>query len=163
MLSLVNDCTNYQQVRFCEKLHSLRPISLEFRPKTVHWYWGDTGTGKTKAAVTESLELANGSEENIWVAGDSSKWFDGYHGQRIAIIDDIRAKNWSYDTLLRLLDGYSRRVEIKGGFTEFNPEVVFITASYPPDRTYAGTLEHHGSIEQLERRLTDIVEFVKET
>jgi len=153
--TVINDCSNFQQIRFTEKLHGYQSVSHTYKKKEVNWLYGDTGTGKTKKAYQTCPE---GDTYHC----DTSKWFDGYDGQKYAIIDEIRAKNWSYDSMLKLLDGYDRRVPVKGGFTIWKPEIVYITGPLSPQATYGGTLEHHGSIDQLLRRLTSIKECTKE-
>ncbi len=90
------------------------------------------------------------------------QWFDGYWGQKYAIIDEIRAKNWPYDLMLRLLDGYQVRLPIKGGFTIWKPEIIYITSPLHPRHLYKGQLEYNvdGGIDQLLRRITTITELV---
>ncbi len=153
--SIVADCNNYTQIRFVEKLVSYRPISHDYKPKTVHWLYGSTGCGKTKKAM---LKCPEGDTYHA----TTGQWFNGYEGQGHVIIDELRAKNWSYDLMLRLLDGYDLRVPNKGGFTIWTPHTIWITTPLDPQATYAGTLKYHGSIEQLLRRVTNIVECEKE-
>ena len=92
----------------------------------------------------------------------SLQWFDGYFGQTHVIIDEFRAKCCPYNKLLGLLDGYQRQVPVKGSFTYWKPEVIYITAPLSPAETYAGQLEFHGSIDQLLRRITKIKNFEDE-
>lgn len=143
------DVENYQQLKFVEGLQKYCAVSHEFNKKEVIWLYGDTGTGKTKRAMTECP-----SGETFHAL--NGKWFDGYQGQKFVIIDELRAKNFPYDMLLKLLDGYQLRVEVKGSTVVWKPEVVYITTCYDPQRTYSGTLEHHGSIDQLLRRISKL-------
>lgn len=150
ILEILPLCENFQQIRYVEKLLTYRPISLDYSPREVHWYWGPTGTGKTRTAVQAC------PKENTYIAR-SARWFDGYYGQTHVIIDDLRAKNWPYVDMLQLLDGYEVRVENKGGHTIWKPRVVYITAPLLPEAMYPLTYEkNEGGIDQLLRRITEI-------
>ena len=129
----------------------------EYKKRLVMWFHGDTGEGKTKTA----LEIAKQYYDNsYWMSSDSLKWFDGYRGQKVAIIDDFRKgmlSDWSF--LLRLLDGYNLLVQIKGGFTTWNPELIIITSPATPEQAFKwtnkeGEEQQWDKQEQLTRRIT---------
>lgn len=123
-------------------------IEKESKPiPTVLWYWGSTGTGKTREAYS--------LYPDAWFSGENLKWFDGYTGQSAVIIDDFRGDFCTFHWLLRILDRYPIRVPIKGGFVNWIPKVIIITAPHPPSRIYT-TVE---DIAQLTRRITTIKEF----
>ena len=127
-----------------------------YKKKLVLWFKGDTGEGKTRSAV----ELAERYSLNWWMSNESLKWFDGFEGQQVAIIDEFRKTmltDWSY--LLRLLDGYSLFVQVKGGFTKWNPKIVVITTPASPEECFSwvdkdGQTKDWDRMEQLIRRLT---------
>ncbi len=154
LTTIILDCPTYNIMRMVEKLASYRQPTKVYDKRTVHWFWGETGKGKTKMAY-EMVE-----EGNFWLSNDH-QWFDGYDGQEIALIDELRAKNWPYSLMLKLLDGYPLRLPVKGGFTIWEPKVIIITTPFPPEKTYAGTAENvDGGIQQLIRRITNIREFI---
>jgi len=154
---IVDLCDNYQQIRFAEKLYSYKQPSTEYIVKEVYWYWGPTGTGKTREAVDRC------PKDNIYICRQS-RWMDGYWGQSHVIFDDLRAKNFPYVDMLNLLDGYEERREIKGSHTLFRPKVVYVTAPLPPEKTYPMTFEkNEGGIDQLLRRITEIKEFFEKS
>ncbi len=157
---LLYRCKNYQQAKFVQLLRSVAETSLDFTQMEVHWYHGKAGTGKTRSAY-EALRRHKAEGMTCYIANQSSAWFDGYCEQDVVLIDELRAKNWPYDTMLNLLDGYEERVQIKGGHTIWCPKIVYITAPLSPEATYAGTLQYQGGIDQLRRRLTDIKCFDK--
>lgn len=138
-------------------------IQSKFESKEVHWYWGPTGTGKTKTAWDEALRKY--SKDDIWISNSNDQWFDGYNGQRCAIIDDLRSSSWRFDFLLRLLDRYPMQVAVKGGFRKWQPVEVFITAPGQPRELYRNheTGEPYDHIEQLERRISELREFERGT
>lgn len=141
-----------------------------FEKKIVEWYYGETGTGKTKEAWARARDFTGIEEEDdrileeVWISNESSKWFDGYHGQTVAILDDIRPGNWDFSTMLRLLDRYPLQVPIKGGYTRWIPKLIIITAPAEPRELYSNheTKEPYDGIEQLERRIDRTREFIKE-
>ncbi len=156
IISILSDTANNQQFRFIQNIRAIKPISKEYNQREVYWYHGKTGTGKTRKAYAES-------SEDYWLANLDGQWFDGYTGQKDVIIDDIRAKQWPYVLLLRLLDGYKLRLPIKCGHTVWEPERVWITSPLPPQTLFAGQLQFNGSIDQLLRRITQIMVFTLDT
>lgn len=127
-----------------------------YKKKLILWFKGATGEHKTRTAVEIAARYF---DNDYWMSNDTLKWFDGYHGQRVAIIDDFRKTmltDWSY--LLRLLDGYSLCVQIKGGFEIWKPEVIIITSPGSPEEAFQwinknGETEEWDKQEQLTRRL----------
>lgn len=152
MRTVAMDCCNLQQLRYIEAIHKYVPLGTQFRRKEVYWIHGPTGVGKTRAAIEEV------HPDDWWMANRTSEWFDGYCGQSDVVIDEIRAKNWPYDLMLLLLDGRDRYVPIKGGFTLWNPRTVYITGPLSPEATYHGQLQYQGKIDQLQRRLTAVID-----
>ncbi len=87
-------------------------------------------------------------------------WFDGMDGHTLILMDDFdgRYSKLSLSFLLRLLDRYPRRVEIKGNFTWWLPDIVYITTNIGPDQWY----NFHGRTQQvsaLRRRIHYILDF----
>ena len=136
--------------------HTKKPV-----PK-IYWFYGDTGSGKTKGAV----EFAESFKKEYWISHGDDKWYDGYYGQEVAILDDIRASTWSFSNLLRLTDRYPYQVPIKGGYVWWLPKYIIITAPSRPEEVYKNhsTGEAWDGIEQLIRRITEkrIVAFPRE-
>lgn len=115
----------------------------------IKWYWGPTGTGKSKAAFEEA-------GEDAYVHNMSTgKWFDGYEGQENVIFDDMRKDTFKYHELLRLFDRYPMTVEIKGGRAQWAPKVIWVTAPVPPDKMY----DTREDIQQLLRRVDVVKHF----
>jgi len=155
---IIKDCPSYNVMRMIEKLFSYKAPSTVFLKKEVLWFWGLTGKGKTKRAY--DIVKAKEDPTSFWIATDH-QWFDGFDGQEVAIIDELRAKDWPYSLMLRLLDGYELRIPVKGGFRIWNPKMIIITTPFLPETTYVGTMEYvDGGIDQLLRRITRIREFI---
>lgn len=117
----------------------------------VHVYWGAPGTGKTRIAADKF------GVENIFTLsfGDGcsgSIWWDGYQSQDIIVIDDYSGE-FNYRFLLRFLDRYPVRLQIKGGYTFRVATKIYITSNCRPEQWHR--LE---PFEPLRRRITSITE-----
>lgn len=110
----------------------------------VHVFWGKTGTGKTRFVMDQI------QDSDLWTPGDY-KWFDGYHGQKIVLLDDYRGE-YKLQMLLKLLDRYPMQVPIKGGFTQWSPTKVYITSNCHPNDWYP--LADRYSISAMFRRFS---------
>ncbi len=121
------------------------------RPK-VYWISGPTGTGKSKYVVDKV------GVDNLYISSNGLKWFDGYNNQSSVLFDDFRASHIDVSYLLRLLDGYPVRVEVKGSSRQFNAHVIYITSPYGYDQVYDWGTIGENSI-QLARRIYKIMEF----
>lgn len=116
----------------------------------VKWYWGPTGTGKTRAAFEEA-----GSEAYFKMS--DNKWWDGYEGQEAVIVDDYRRDFSTFASLLRLFDRYPLRVEAKGGSVQFVAKTIWITSPKDPRATWEGRTEEE--LGQLLRRIDEVRHF----
>lgn len=122
-------------------------------PREILWYWGESGSGKTRAAYEFDEDLLS-----IQAAPGGRVWFDGYENQKTILFDDLRPDSIKFDKLLRLLDRYTQQEEIKGGHVWANYDNVIITSIIrPEDWPCDGT-----GITQLLRRLTVTREFKNE-
>lgn len=115
-------------------------------------HYGIAGSGKTRRVYdTNNMEdifrLPMSSDKNIW--------FDGYHGQKVLILDDC-VKRFKYHDLLNYLDIYPLTLPTKGGHAECRWEKVYITHTDPPERWYTMFDD------QLDRRIKEIWFFDKE-
>lgn len=136
-----------QHIQHFEKIQKYL-IKPRNRKPYVVWIHGRSGTGKTKWAFDH---FGN----DIYIK-DGTKWWDGYCGQNCVVLDDFRSANMSFDNLLRLLDRYPCKVEIKGGYIEFTSNVIIITTPKDHISTYFNKLEE--DITQLCRRIDKIID-----
>lgn len=141
----------YQAYLHARAMYSNRPPSRNWKTK-VYWLWGPTGCGKTSTAVDMC------GDNRVWISGDNLKWFDGYQMEKYVVIDDFRGHLVDWSFLLRLLDRYPQRVPVKGGYVDWCPEVIFITAPLAPKVLYNDFCEKSGEdVHQLIRRIDEII------
>lgn len=135
-----------RHIKFFDRYVSSIAQPRDFKTK-VNWYWGPTGTGKSRLAA---LQAGDGA---YWK--NDTKWWCGYQSHENVIIDDMRAGHFTFNALLRLLDRYPLKVELKGATVEFVARTVWITCPYHPEKLY----EEREDIAQLIRRIDNVREF----
>lgn len=146
---------------FHRGLHALQTAFLlrstpVFSSISVISLWGPTWTGKTRLAIELGSRLYGDKEVYIMNRSNSDNtWFDGYMGEKVIIFDDftgwIRAC-----VLLRLCDGYRKRIEIKSGFTVARWELAIFTSNSSPHHWYKEEL--HALMAPMLRRINYCVE-----
>lgn len=136
--------------RYRNGLKDLESLALKKEAKTwrnvdVTVLWGEAGSGKTRKAVEE--------DDYYLVTVTKNQWWDGYNGQKTIIIDDYYG-DWSWNFLLRVLDGYICQLPIKGGFTYALWTKVIITSNVPPPYWYPNQRDYA----PLMRRIKKVAE-----
>ena len=156
---------NFTELRHLDYIRSLYNNAWpNFQKRRVYWFYGGTGTGKTR----EAWEILTAAYErsDIWCnSGKMDPFFLGYTGQQGVILDDFRPGTIRFEMLLRILDGYPVIVNIKGGQTEWLAKTIIITAPTQPTEMYVNreTGQEWDHLDQLIRRIDDIREFTEDT
>lgn len=115
----------------------------------VFWYFGGTGSGKSRACAAEAPDA-------YWKA-PTDYWWCGYNADEVVVIDDYRCDFCKFSELLRLFDRYPLRLQIKGGHCQFMAKRIYVTAPFHPVKMWATRSAE--DMQQLVRRLTCVKEF----
>lgn len=126
-------------------LQLVRPIPERNFKTEVFYYWGPPGSGKSRKALEQARLLSN----NIYYK-PRGLWWDGYEQHDSVIIDDFYG--WiKYDEMLKIMDRYPYKVQIKGGFQEFTSKQIFITSNIDTCDLYKF---HNFNPEAFDRRIS---------
>ncbi|AXL65919.1 replication-associated protein [Longjawed orbweaver circular virus 2] len=106
-----NFITKYQQILQKPRDHETIGVTIT----------GPTGTGKTG-------QIRYNYDINDLYFKPHGPWWDGYTNQPVVVFDEFYSW-YPYGELLRVLDRYPLKVPIKGGFVEFNSEIVYFTSN----------------------------------
>lgn len=121
-------------------------------------FYGKTGTGKSLLAKTIG-ELFFEGDIYHWTG---ERWFDGYVGQRMVIMDEFEGapeQGIGSARFKQLFDHYPTCVPNKGGFFNWDPEVVVITSNVRPEHWFRKEPSIEGLQDQINRRITYQQEF----
>ncbi|AIX11623.1 capsid [Bat associated cyclovirus 12] len=129
-----------------EYIRTVMPIKERDFKTEVYYYWGPPGSGKSKRALEEAKQRGT----SIYYK-PRGLWWDGYQQHDCVIIDDFYG--WiKYDEMLKIMDRYPYKVQIKGGFEEFTSKYIWITSNVDTDDLY----KFIGyKTDALERRITN--------
>lgn len=97
-------------------------------PPTVRLYYGAPGTGKTRMAMSSY------SSGEVYIHEPGSRWFDGYDGHNVMVLDDFAGSSSGFrlDYTLRLLDRYPLRLPIKGSHVPLMAIEIILTTNIHP-------------------------------
>lgn len=143
---------SYKLLRESKLLYELDKIVVpEYMPKQCFWIYGKTGIGKSRWVRTNFPGQFYEKPQN--------KWWDGYTGQKVVLLDDFDLKGECLGHYLKIWgDCYSFTAEVKGGTIRPVIEYFIITSQYlPRDIFCQGTDEAKWDNElrlAIERRFT---------
>ena len=123
---------HYKTLRCIQKDFGVRADDMEAPSdwKGILWIYGEPGTGKSR------FVRENWSREDIYDK-TLNKWFDGYNGEKIVLLDDFGKESACLGGhLKRWGDRYSFPAEIKGGKMDIRPERIVVTSNYHPDEIW---------------------------
>lgn len=116
----------------------------------VFWYWGPTGTGKSRK-VSEEVPV-----DAYWKSPEHS-WWDGYYGQEVVVLDDYRCDFCKFSQLLRIFDRYPLQVQVKGSTVQFLAKKIYVTSPRAPLEMWEN--RNAEDLNQLARRIEHVLHF----
>lgn len=121
--------------------------------RTVHWFYGETGTGKSREAAAGGAHFLN-RQGGFW---------SSYNGEPVVCFDDLRPTDIGKADLLRLLDRYPYELNIKGRTEWWSAHTIYITTPMTPAEFWDRMKSDGGDkVGQLLRRITHVREFTIE-
>lgn len=140
---------------YCQYRNGLKDIAAHYtqkqipkwRPVEVILLTGPTRCGKTRMAMEEADYKIQGSE---------MQWWDGYDGEETILIDEYN-NNVEIDKMLAFLEGYKKRLGVKGGHCWAQWNKIYITTNLRIDQLHANAKSAHR--EALFARFSKIVDF----
>lgn len=118
------------------------------------WLWGPSGTGKSEFAYKDFNPLTHYNKPL------EDRWWDGYTGQEIVILNEFRGNHMTLSNLLALVDRWPMSVQVRNREpVPFLAKKVIITSSMHPREIYESAILRGDSYKQIERRF-DIIECV---
>ncbi len=157
----LHDIVDADPVEAALSHRALEWLALKMQPPRtekpwVVWCYGESGTGKTYA-VFHDPQVGIGA---YWHVCASFKWWTGYHGQDVTVLEELRPSHIPLNGLLRLFDFVPLLVETKGGHVQQRSKMMYVTTPQPPTTFYKnedGCMDE--SITQLRRRVDCVLRF----
>lgn len=142
-----------QAMKMAQSLY-LRRKGNQFRHVKVTVLVGGAGVGKSRWP----LDKHGYADTFILTKDEGQVWWDGYEGQSVLVLDDFHTDwNLRWTTMLRWLDGYPMRLNVKGTSAWACFTHVYITSNLPMQLWYP---EKEGAQrEPLMRRIDEIIEW----
>ena len=111
---------------------------------------GDSGVGKTSQAKLMAVQR----NLSYYISSGSNDILDGYQGQEVLILDDLRPSSLGLSDLLKLLDPHTAS-SVKSRYSNkiLECQLIIITTTKPIDTFFATVFENEDeSVIQLKRR-----------
>lgn len=145
-----------EYIKYNRGIEKLFDINSEKRNWLMEIYiiWGKPGIGKTKY-VWDKYGI-----DNVY-AKSPGKWWDGYQGEDVVLIDDFdpeHSHELVFDYWLKLFDRYPFRIEKKGSSCEFNSKKIYITSNFDPELWFHDRKNKNA----FKRRITEVIHMTKD-
>lgn len=129
----------------CRKLRQVNPPTLP--TLNGKWYYGPSGTGKSKKA----REMYPGLYDKLL-----NKWWDNYDNEDVVLLDDLGhfAAPKMGPALKRWADHYPFRAEVKNGSMVIRPQMIIVTSQYTIEELFPNDVELQTA---LNRRFETVV------
>lgn len=128
----------------------------------VHVRWGEPQVGKSRY-IYEKHRAEDIYEVNTGDGSNKSLWWDAYRGHEVILINDFDGTEISWKYMLRLLDRYPFRMQVKGGYVWKLAKYIYITANDPPERWYPAHNHHLKALMDRFTTVTEVKEYVAPT
>jgi len=129
--------------------HTVKRIRQDYQPKSKdlenvcgEWIVGAPNTGKSYTARAENKDQ--------YFVKPCNKWWDGYQGEAVVILDDFEMDHRCLGHYLKIwADRYAFPAEMKGTTVNLRPQKIVVTSNYTIGQIFGGLPD---MISALERR-----------
>lgn len=135
-----------EYLRYYDRLLRLRVReSCILDELTNEWWWGPTGTGKSRRVWQEYPDH---------FPKQLNKWWDGYQNEEVVVIEEWAPKNEMTASGLKIwADRYPFSCEVKGGsIRRIRPRKIIVTSNYSMEQCF----ERVEDLEPLKRRFKEV-------
>lgn len=140
-----------QYYNIVNKINTLENNRLDanqsYKNIKVIYYWGLSGSGKTRTAIEYIKKNGGIYDEVKFVNG----FWNGIGGSDIALYDDFRDSHMSPSEFINFIDYYIHNLNIKGGNIKNNYKTILITSIQDPH--YLWPTDNNESSKQWLRRM----------
>lgn len=152
---ILTNCTDDKTARMLENRYKrlLKRNAKAWREVKVIYVEGKAGSGKTRVAM-ETYPRAFRAD----VSEHTTFPFNGYNGEKVLILDELRPGVFSHAELMQILDGYKLNLNIKYGQINAMWETVIITTAMPLMEWYKDKTDKKGQDnrrDQFMRRISE--------
>ena len=131
-----------EQIKIYEYIHQKYRKAEDLSILQNYWIHGKSGCGKS-SVIRKTFP--------IFYTKPMSKWWDGYNGEEIVVLDDIDPSHTFLSYYLKIwCDHYVFNAEVKGGMLKIRPKVFIITSQYSPEEIF----DEKKTLEAINRRFT---------
>lgn len=132
------------------------------RNMDVYYFSGEAGAGKTAYAK----EIAKNKGMSYFVSSSKNDVLDGYAGEDVIILDDLRPTSFELCDLLKFLDN-NTNTSVKSRYHNkiIEAKIIIITSVYSLDNFFDATVQNervHEPIKQLKRRCSLYANFTNQ-
>ena len=151
---IMQHCTSEVEERLLERRYEriMRKYQPEWRPMTVIYVEGVSGSGKSRGFIEH---FGNKKYFRVNVSDKTNFPFNGYQGEDILWLDELRPGTFKHAELMQILDGYRMDVDVKYGRFPAMWSIIVITSVFPFKEWYK---DSKGNFEdgrkEWERRVT---------
>lgn len=171
-VAYAENASKIEKIAYANSLIDYAEWKKEMKAKNqsipVLWYYGKTGSGKTRKAKEECEKRGI----NYYLAG-GSRPFDGAVGlsadeQEALIIDDLRPNIVHYIDLLQIFDPSNYDVVVSTYHRKafLMPKIIIVTSLYSPEEFYFASAtddtDDTNDDKHLNRCITQVLRFTKE-